>query len=42
MKQNCTYIMSGKQTVAPKVEIHYYSLISFDFPTWSTKQFPTW
>jgi hypothetical protein len=41
MTQNCTYIMSDKETVAPKVEIHYDSLISFDFPTWSTKQFPT-
>jgi hypothetical protein len=42
MTQNFTYTMSDKETVAPKVEIHNYSLISFDFPTWSTKQFPTW
>jgi hypothetical protein len=37
MIQNCTYIMSDKETVAPKVEIDNYSLISFDFATWSTK-----
>jgi hypothetical protein len=42
MTQNCTYIMSDKETIASKVEIHYYSLISSDFPTGSTKQFPTW
>jgi hypothetical protein len=42
MAQNCTYIMSDKETVAPMVEIQTYSLISFDFPTWSTKLFPTW
>jgi hypothetical protein len=42
MTQNCTYIMSDKKTIAPKVDIHKYSLISFDFPTWSTKEFPTW
>jgi len=41
MTQNCTYILSDKETVAPKVKIHNYS-ISFDFPTWSTKEFPTW
>jgi hypothetical protein len=29
--------MSDKERVAPKVEIDNYSLISFGFPTWSTK-----